>query len=70
MNHDLWKPALMTFRTFYVKTLKKQKKNKELDMFLYCLKIYSGWKKNNTGIYFWLTFFVIVPYVSMETTLP
>ena len=41
MSHDLWKPALMTFKTFYVKIIWKTTKIKKFDMFKYCLKTYS-----------------------------
>ena len=41
MSHDLWKPALMTFGTFYVKIIWKTPKIKNFDMFKYCLKTYS-----------------------------
>ena len=39
-------------------------------MFIYCLKTYSGGKYNKIGSYFWLNFLVIMPYVTMATTLP
>ena len=37
LNRDLWKPALMTFMTFYVKIVWKTPKIKKFDMFKYCL---------------------------------
>ena len=53
MSHDLWKPALMTFRTFNVKIIWKTPKTKKFDMFIYYLKTYSGGLQNETGKYFW-----------------
>ena len=42
LSCDLWKPAFMTFRTFDVKIIWKIPKTKTIDMFIYCLKPYSG----------------------------
>ena len=42
MSRDLWKPALMTFRTFYVKTIWKTPNIEDFDMIIYCLKTYLG----------------------------
>ena len=42
VSHDLWKPALMTFRTFYVKIIWKTPKIKKIDMYIDCLKTNSS----------------------------